>query len=191
MAHRIEIFTKVNDTRSKVLLNKLTNLGFPVLETTSIEVYTINKNFKSTELKNIADILSNPVSQTYIIDDYSLSTPFDFALEIGFLPGVTDNIATTAKESIEDLFKIKFSEEESVHTSQLILLRGSLSKEQVTEVGTSLANTLIQRLHIKSYDEFIKDKGMDIVVPKVYLESHSRADQIDLNLSEEELIKLG
>ena len=191
MVHRIEIFTKVNDTRSQVMLNKLKGAGFKVTSAKVIEVYTINKDFNSKDIKKIADILSNPVSQEYLIDAYSLTTPFDFALEIGSLPGVTDNIANTAKESIEDLFKIKFTEEESVHTSQLILIKGSVNENTVKEIGNSLANTLIQRIHIKSYDKFIKDKGMDVVVPKVHLQSNPKPDKIHLNISEEELIKLG
>ncbi|MFA7685831.1 MAG: AIR synthase-related protein [Candidatus Gracilibacteria bacterium] len=190
-AHRIEIFTKVNDTRSQVLLNKLKNSKIGITEARVIEVYTINKDFSKEDIQKIADILSNPVSQEYLIDDYDLKTPFDFAIEIGFLPGVTDNIATTAKESIEDLFKTKFSGEESVHTSQLMLLKGSLTEDQSKEIGKSFANTLIQRIHIKSYDQFIKDKGMDIVVPKVYLKAHPKADQVNLDISEEELLKLG
>ena len=190
-AHRIEIFTKVNDTRSQVLLNKLKNSKIGITETKVIEVYTVNKDFDQKDLKKIADIISNPVSQEHLIDDYSLKIPFDFAIEIGFLPGVTDNVANTAKESIEDLFKTKFIDEESVHASQLILLKGSLTEDQAKEIGNSLANTLIQRIHIKSYDKFIKDKGMYIVVPKVYLTSHPQADIVNLDIPEEELLKLG
>ncbi|MDD3861781.1 MAG: AIR synthase-related protein [Candidatus Gracilibacteria bacterium] len=189
IAHRIEISTKVNDTRSQVLLKKLQNFG--VTEAKAIEIYTINKDFSQEDLKKIADILSNPVSQEYLIDDYSLKTPFDFALEIGFLPGVTDNVATTARESIEDLFKIKLSGEESVHTSQLILIKGTVSEEQIKEIGNSLANTLIQRIHIKAYDQFIKEKGMDVIVPKVHLLARPKADTINLDLTEEDLLKLG
>lgn len=191
MAHRIEIFTKVNDTRSHVLQNKLASLGFPITKTTVIEIYTIDKNFKTGELTKIAEILSNPVSQEYLIDDYSLKNEFDFALEIGFLPGVTDNIANTAKESVEDLFKIKFSPEESIHSSQMILLKGRLQKKQAEEIGNALANTLIQRIHIKSYDQFLKDRGMDIVVPRVYLKSNPTVNHVNLNIPEEALLKLG
>lgn len=191
MTHRIEVFTKVNDTKSQVMRKKLNLLGFPVSASTVAEVYTINKDFKESELKKIAQMLSNPISQIYLIDDYDKETDFDFALEIGFLPGVTDNIANTAKESIEDLFKIKFKNEESVHTSILIFLKGRLDKKTVQKIGDSLANSLIQRIHIKNHEEFASEKGMDIVVPKVKLEAHAKADEVNLNISEEELIKLG
>lgn len=191
MVHRIEIFTKVNDTKSQVMLEHLRSLGFPVVNTVVAEVYTLNKDFSEHQLKKIADMLSNPISQNFLIDSHTQEIDFDFALEIGFLPGVTDNIATTAKESIEDLLKIKCGEEESVHTSQLIFLKGALDENKVKEIGDNLANTLIQRIHIKDHAKFIKDHGMDVLVPKVKLKSHPKADNVDINISEDQLLKLG
>ncbi|MEK7126508.1 MAG: AIR synthase-related protein [Patescibacteria group bacterium] len=197
-AHRIEIFTVVNDTKSEVMKHKLVALGFNVEKTKVIEVYTINKNFKQTELKRIADMLTNPVSQTCFIDGSMKNTnkasvlPFDFAIEIGFLPGVTDNIATTAKESIEDLLKTKFKDTESIHSSTLILLSGEFASQiSIEKISESLSNNLIQRVHIKNREKFIKDKGMDLIVPAVHLTSSPTADKIDLNISEAELLKLG
>ena len=112
MADRIEVYTTVNDTKSEVMLNRLKALNFNVNSAKVVEVYTVNKDFKNQELTQIAEILSNPVSQKHLINDHNQEHSFDFALEIGYLPGVTDNIATTAKETIEDLFKSKFTEEE-------------------------------------------------------------------------------
>ena len=191
MAHRIEIITEVNDTKSQVLTERLKRENFPVQSAKVIEVYTINKDFTDPQLKKIAEIFTNPVIQKFAIDSPIQSENFSFALEIGFLPGVTDNIATTARESIEDLFKTKFTEEESVHTSTLIFLDGKITEDQAKEIGNALANKLIQRIHIKSARQFETDKGMDIVVPKVHLTAHQKADEVNLNISEEELLKLG
>jgi phosphoribosylformylglycinamidine synthase subunit PurSL len=182
MTHRIEIFTKVNDTRSKVLLDKLKNHKFPVTELTTLDVYTINKDLSPDQLVKTAEMLTNPVFQTHKINQPNSDIDFDFALEIGFLPGVTDNIAHTAQESIEDLLKTKFHNEESVHTSQLIFLKGDLDPQKV---GEFLANKLIQRIHVKSHSR------MDTVVPLVHLKSHPKSDKVNLDLPEEELIKLG
>lgn len=191
MAHRIEIYTKVNDTRSKVLLEKLRNLSFPVIDSKVVDVYTINKDLKESELDKVAQMLANPVSQTYLLDDYNKDIKFNFAIEIGYLPGVTDNIGHTAQESIQDLIKSPFEETESVHSSQLIFLSGDLNKEKVREIGNELSNSLIQRLEIKTTAKFAEERGMDTVVPKVHLKSHSKADIVDLNIPEEDLLKLG
>ena len=191
MAHRIEVFTNVNDTKSQVMKEKLQSLGFVIKSSKVVEIYTINKAFKQEQLQKIANRLSNPVVQSCLLDDYTSDTEFDFALEIGFLPGVTDNIGNTAKESIEDLFKLKFQNEESVHSSLLIFLKGDLTEKNTKEIGKSLANELIQRISIKSHEKFMADKGMDKIVPQVHLKEHPKTDEIDLNITEEELLKLG
>ncbi len=191
MAHRIEVFTKVNDSRSELMAKKLQSWGFNVSSTAVVESYVINKDFKKNELKEIAEMLSNPVSQRYGIDEAQKEIPFDFALEIGFLPGVTDNIATTARESIEDFFKTKFSADESVHSSTLILIQGQLSEKDVEQIGNNMANSLIQRITIKSHLKFAADNGMNAIVPTVHLKSHPETDKVNLNIPEEELLKLG
>lgn len=191
MAHRIEIFTKVNDTRSEVMQKRLHRLGFEIEQAHYVEVYTINKALKQSELLSITEMLTNPVSQSCLVDSYVQNLNFDFALEIGFLPGVTDNIATTTKEGIEDLLKERFSDDESLHSSQLIFLKGKLSQDDVEKIGDKLANSLIQRIHIKSHAQFAEDRGMSIIVPKVHLKSHPKADKVSLDISEEELLKLG
>ena len=101
--HRIEVKTVANDMRSQVYLSKIKGLGFAekVKECKLIEVYTIEKHLKQDQLESIADALCNPVSQTYQIDGHETETPFDWAIEIGFLPGVTDNVGTTARETVE------------------------------------------------------------------------------------------
>ena len=42
---------------------------------------------------------------------------FDYAIEVGFLPGVTDNVGATARQTIEDFFSLKFAEGQSVASS--------------------------------------------------------------------------
>ncbi|MFA5948408.1 MAG: AIR synthase-related protein [Candidatus Gracilibacteria bacterium] len=192
MTNRIEIYTKVNDTRSEVLLNKLKKTEFKITSAKVVEVYTINKDFNNHELTKIAQMLSNPISQSFLINDYAKGEDFSFAIEIGYLPGVTDNIAQTAKETIEDAFKIKFADEESVHTSTLMFIKGEIAEQDAEKIGNMLANNLIQRIHVKSHESFAGDKGMDVIVPKVKLKSHEKAvDEINLDVSKEELIRLG
>ena len=48
-------------------------------------------------------MLANPVTQRALVDKPLMPRRFDWALEIGFLPGVTDNVGNTAREAIEDL----------------------------------------------------------------------------------------
>ncbi len=195
MAHRIEIFTKVNDAKSAVMTEKLHALGFNTQSSIVAEVYTINKKFKENELREVAEMLSNPVTQKYLIDNHAHDLDFDFAVEIGFLPGVTDNIGNTARETINDWASANnhpsFQDDESVHSSTLIFLKGNITEEDTQKIGESLANKLIQRISVKSHEKFMADRGMDTIVPKVQLNTRAQSDEVSLNLPEEELLKLG
>jgi len=188
MAHRIElVYTK--DPRIDSRTSHIRSLGFNVNNVRLVEVYTISRDFKKEHLANIAGALSNPVMQKFLVDEPVIED-FDFAIEVGFLPGVTDNVGNTARQIIEDLMKIKFREGESVYSSQLFLFKGNVQKDKLKELGENLANSLIQRIHIKTKSEYGKT-GMGIVVPKVKLDEYPAADKIDLNLDNEQLTKLG
>jgi phosphoribosylformylglycinamidine synthase subunit PurSL len=194
-AHRIEIKTKVNDMRSLVQLEKIKGLGFAdkVSACKLIEVYTIEKHLTQHELESIANALSNPISQSYKIDGHETTETFDWAIEIGFLPGVTDNVGTTTRETLEDLLKTKFDlDKEGVFTSVLLLIKGKLTEEETSQITNALHNPLIERAHIKSHEKFAGDNGMDTIVPRVHLQTKQKADKIDIeSMSEEELLALG
>jgi len=193
MSHRIEIQFKEykQDTRAQVRTKKVQQELAKVKKVYQADVYTISKNFDQKKLVRIAEALTNPVIQHYEIDHAILAEKFDYAIEIGFLPGVTDNCGKTAQEIIEDMLKVKFNGEEAVYYSQVNYLVGKISLTEAEKIGQNLANILIQRIHIKSYPQYKKNKGMDVVVPKVTLKVKPRADIVNLDISDDELIKIG
>jgi len=193
MAHRIEIqFNEYKlDTRAQVRTKKVQQ-DFPkVKKIYQSDVYTLSKAFDKKRLEKIASALTNPVIQHYTVNKAIMQKKFDYAIEIGFLPGVTDNTGKTAQEIIEDMLKVKFKGEEAVYFSQVNYLVGKISLEEAQLIGASIANTLIQRIHIKSFSQYKKDQGMDLIVPKVTLKIKPKADIVNLNISDEELIKIG
>ena len=70
---------------------------------------------------------------------------FDWALELGFLPGVTDNVANTATEIINDLFKIELGRNKVFTTKVLFITASNLKKEDVEIIARELINILIER----------------------------------------------
>ena len=163
MINRIEITSKISNNKT-------------------VEAYTIVKKLNEKQLNEIASSLINPVYQTFKINYPTSIEKMNWAVEIGFLPGVTDNVATTTKEIIEDKLKIKFIEGEGVYTSKLFFTKDYPKN--------NLINPLIQRIHIKSKQQYLKDKGMDRIAPQVNLVSESKVGIIDLNVSDDELIKI-
>ncbi|MFZ3077681.1 MAG: phosphoribosylformylglycinamidine synthase subunit PurL [Candidatus Aenigmatarchaeota archaeon] len=193
MAHKIEIISKIHDARAEVRKRKIESFGFSgkIKNVQIADVYTIDASPDGSQLEKIASMLSNPVIQKTFIGSCA-PEDFDWAIEIGFLPGVKDNVAATAQESIEDLLKIKFSAEEGAYTSQITFIGGSLSREDAVAIAGRMANPLIQRIHIKSFGEFKKENGMGTVVPKVRLNEKPSAGTVNISgASDEELAKIG
>ncbi|OPY38979.1 MAG: phosphoribosylformylglycinamidine synthase II [Methanoregula sp. PtaU1.Bin051] len=189
--HRIEVRYK-SDPRIKSRTDRIRSLGFPVTEIHLIDIYTIAtgvRDFSPDELAQIGAQLINPVIQEYTIDS-ATRADFDYAVEVGYLPGVTDNVGTTAKQTIEDYFSFRFKEGESVTSSNLYLVCGTLSTDSLQKLATTLANPLINRVHIKTRSEY-GTKGMDPFVPHVNLNELPVAETVDLDLPDPELAKLG
>lgn len=193
MAVRIEIAYKTKDTKAAALQKKLQNEF--VTDIKILTVYTIEKKLSIQQIINIAEYLTNPITQTYTIKNsdtkHSSKIAFSHAIEIGFLPGVTDNIAATTRELIEDAVKVSFTKTENVYTSQLYLLSGDISKKEALDIASSLYNPLIQRMHYKSFAEYKKTNGMDIIIPQVQLTTKQKVDVVDLQVSDEELQTIG
>jgi len=193
MIHRIEITSKVFDTRARVKKDKLQKLGFKsrIKDVRLADVYTIDKRLNKKQLQKIALALINPVTQEAIVDKAQNGKKFNWAIEVGYLPGVTDNIGNTAKELIEDLLKVKFTRDEGVYSSQLILITGKLLREEGEFLAKSLINPIIQCIQIKDFVRFRKESGMDKTVPKVRIIARPQVDLINLKVPDSELIKIG
>lgn len=193
MAHRIEVGSRVEDTRASVRKKKLSLLDFgnKIKDLNIVDVYTIDKDISDKDLDKAGSALSNPVTQTYCIDKPCDVSDFDWAIEVGFLPGVTDNIGNTSREIVEDILEEKFADGEAVYSSQVTYVKGNISKEEAEIIGKSMANELIQRIIVKSKDDFDADDGMGIVVPKVDIKHEPNVIEVNLEVTDEELEKIG
>lgn len=192
MARRLEVSSKVPDSRASHFVQKIQAVfpGLLVSDAQVIDVYTIDKEFNSSQVLKITSALTNPLTQKISLNNSEMNGA-DYAVEIGFLPGVTDNVAHTTKEIIEDLLKIKFIEGENVYTSQLIFFRTNGGNGEIKQLAESLINPIIQRVHLKDSQQYKKDQGMDLIVPKVTLTTKAQVSEVDLNVSDAELTKIG
>lgn len=195
MPNRIEVALKqtVRDSRGERIQREIEHfLHLPVDEVRTIDVYTVDAALSREELERAAaGPFSDPVIQTWSIDA-PLAEGFDFAVEVGFRPGVTDNVGRTAREAVEYLTGRPFAAGEGVFTSVQYLLKGSISADDAEKIATGLlCNTLIQRHTTLSAADFAAKKGFPVSVPKVEAGGHEASVQeIDLNVSDEELMRI-
>ncbi len=156
-----------------------------------VDVYKIDKELTPEQLERLRlELFTNSLTQQSAVNR-SLPATFDWAVEVGFLPGVTDNVGRTSREAVSDLLGLEFQAGEAVYSAKRYLLSGSLNDEQVKRVAGYLANPLIQSSAVKSYTMFQQDGGMGTPTPKTTLPASDRVDLVDLDLSEEALIELG
>jgi phosphoribosylformylglycinamidine synthase II len=116
------------------------------------------------------EVFTNPVTQ--ISSFAPLAREFDWALWVGFRPGVRDNAGATAREAIEAFVGRALPPEAAVYTSKLYLLFApQLSRDQAARVAQELlANDLIQEFRLFSRDDWDPEQGVGLIVPRVHLE---------------------
>ena len=188
-AHRIAVSSTVPDARAQGYLATLQSL-FPRSKATGAAVvscYTVDARLSRSELDTAAKRLANPITEKTSIDVIRAPKGFTFGIEIGFLPGVTDNVGRTARQTIEDAIGRKFKENESVYSSTFLFLSGNISAREAEGFARELHNSLIERASMYP----AVTKTFPIIVPKVTLHASSRADTVKLNVSDDELAKIG
>ncbi len=155
-----------------------------------IQSYILKHTLGKEALLKAANALTNKILEQYSIDECpSFATRgFNYAVEIGFKPGVTDNVAHTVKETIVDLLHPKEDKNLSVYTSQIFLVKLK-NLNEVKNFAESLYNPLIERAHIVKK---IKDKfHLPFEVPEVVLKKKIPVINVSLDVPDEELIKIG
>ncbi len=188
---RIEVFYTIEDPRGHIVLKKLRGLGFRPEHVVITDNYLLGDAYSESELAAIARILIQPVTQGYVCNEPYLPDQFDWAIEIGYLPGVTDNVAHTVRESIEDRLKRRLDPEKSVFTSTTYFLAGDIDPRQARDIAMELHNPLIQRMKVLSRDGYAAARGMGMEIPVVHLSEAISADVVDINVPDEELARIG
>jgi len=111
-----------------------------------------------------------------------------FVVEVGMKPGVTDNAGRAASEALS-LLGISAT----VSCGHVYFLFGAnLNIEHAEKLAANiLANELIQSVNIQKYSDFKNnDRYKNVSLPKVVIEGNINTQEINLEVSDEELQKL-
>ncbi|MDW7711212.1 MAG: phosphoribosylformylglycinamidine synthase subunit PurS [Deferrisomatales bacterium] len=198
MAQRVEVGMKghLRDPRGEGVAREVREfLHLPVEEVRTLDVYTLDLGLSAREAEAAArEPLSDPVIQETWVGPLALRLypSFHWAVEVGFLPGVTDNVGRTAKEAVADFLDRELPHEHQVYTSVQYLLWGeALTRRDMDAiVGGLLANPLIQHAEVLSREELGAQGGFPVRVPRVLGAAEARVEGVDLEVSEAELLRL-
>ncbi len=193
MPIRVEVALRkaVTDTQGNKTAHKIKNeLGLNVDRVRIVRIYTIEGlNPEQISQAIDASALHDPVLHTAATTP--LATDFDWIIEVGFRPGVTDNEGRTAKETLRTVLGDRKADI-AVYTSTQYLITADLSQDQVEHIAKDLlANELIQRFEIKSKADWAATPGFAARAARVTGEASSRVDIVDLSvLDDAGLMKL-
>lgn len=188
MAARISVVSKISDARA-LSIEKALAAAVPAAKISSVgtaAVYTIDAALRAPELKEAGTCLTHPLTERFATGAIPTPKKYAYAIEIGFHPGVTDNVGRTAQQTIEDRLRRRFKDGEAVYSSLVVFLSGKTKEKDVAKMALELHNPLIERARI-----FRAGEDIPIYVPKVDLHEHVAVDEVDLEADDAELTRIG
>lgn len=167
------------------------DLHIEVSDIRVIRVYTIDARLEADELERVrTELFTDPVIEVSTIDA-NLASDCDFVIEVGFRPGVTDNVGHSAAEGIADTLGRPLAEGEAVYTSHVYALGGATREQAMRIAREALANDLIEQWTLLSLDELKRrDDPALLPLPVVTERSEVRVETIPLDLDDAGLLKL-
>ncbi|MFZ5428245.1 MAG: AIR synthase-related protein [Thermodesulfobacteriota bacterium] len=194
MLFRVEVAPKshIPDVPGRRAAHRITHeLGVPVEDASVVKTFTV-AGLEKADLEKIieAAALHDPVSHEASLAP--MAHDFDWIVDVGFRPGVTDNEGRTARETLA--LVLGLSKEQArgvaVYTSVQYALRGGLSRETVEHIARDhLCNELIQRYEIKSKAEWEANPGFTAKAAQVTGNSSDEVSAVNLSaMSDEELM---
>ncbi len=192
MLHRLLVRTKsdIEDVQGQSVAGEIQKeLGISVDSVSLVKVYTLD-GLSTEKVRVIVELslLHDPVLQE--ISASPVARDFDWIVEVGFRPGVTDNEARVAQETIRTGLELSDKEKLSVYTSIQYVLKGRLSKKEVEHIARDLlSNQLIEQCRIKCIEDWEKNPGFEPITAQVTGISTDHVDIVPISSMDENELK--
>ena len=192
MIARIEIspLEEWKDPRGEAVARNIRNfLRLPVDGVRTRDVFTVCADINRKDAAKIASEFANPVLQKALVGQRAAKC--DWLIQVGYLPGVTDNVGRTAHEATGDILGRKLRGDEFVFSSvEYLLDTKKLKRKDVENIAWNLiANRLIESVRIFSAAELEK-ASLPSNTPFVKEGGGGEVTSINLEVSDNELMKI-
>ena len=195
MTHRIEIKNKSNfvDGKATSLIHIIAeDTKLKIDNVTIVKAYNIFGDFNDNEI----DILKDELFCDKVYQDsakgfyFATQLDYDFAIEVSYKNGVTDNVGRTSTSGISHILKRKI-DDKMVRSSFLYLFNGILTKNDADIIANKvLCNNLIEDYSILTKDEVKQGKVVNYILPQEKVITKPYYDTVDLNVSDEKLMEI-
>lgn len=183
MEQRLEIMSKtdVKDVVGDQLKQKIiSELGIQIKDCHFLHVYNFTDSLPSEEMNDLATgVFSDNISQTFDLNKPAFLDKW--RIEIGMLPGVTDNVGATAKEAVYN----KLGKKIDIHYSRMYVISGDLCSDLCYKIASLIHNPLVEKCVLYEPNEVPKP-----YLPVVQLNHSPRAHKISLHMSEKRFREL-
>ncbi len=153
MAYRLEIGPRpgASDTRGALASRQaLTALGLRLAAIHTRAVYIIDAVLTATEQETVRREFTDAVVEISAVGRLAPPRRFDWLIEVGFKPGVTDNVGNTARCALRDILGRDLPESARVHTATQYFIAfppGAGGPRQARQLAENLrANPLIHSI---------------------------------------------
>lgn len=179
MAFRIDVRKLVPDPRQDIFTARFKELG---LSHTSGKVrvlnsYIVDVGLTAAEHARAIQTLADNRVETASPHGVWVPQGFSYVLEIGFLPGVTDNVGATAREALEDSIGKKFKQGDAVYTSQLFFISGKIS---INESAISAALAEHPEVLAEAFQTILRREGS--ALPYEQLKALTQGKKVTLEI---------
>jgi len=165
--------------------------GIRLREIRILSTYLIQAEIdRETFRRMVEATFYDPVVQALAIDQ-PLRRDADWWIEVGFKPGVTDNVGKTARHVMSDYLGTSLSDKEGVFSATAYLLYGRLTRDEAELIARRiLGNPLIHRFILIEKGEFDKKREALRVLPIVRLGAKGEVQSFDLTQPSLDLLRL-
>jgi len=133
----------VKDILGDSAKKKTDETGIHTESVRTADFFVLDMQLPERDFENVKkELFIDPLIQTFDeIEDY------DWMIEIGFLPGVSDNVGRTALEAIKDITKNEMKES-AVYTFKRYFIKGKMTRRDAERMARELSNELAQHFRI-------------------------------------------
>jgi phosphoribosylformylglycinamidine synthase subunit PurSL len=194
MANRIEVATRATHSDSAgeaIRLKFEEDLHVTAESVHVIHIFTIHADLSAGELEKVrTELFTDPIIETSATDR-SLAQNFDFVVEVGFRPGVTDNVGKSSLEGVQDTLGRTLGAGALVFKSTQFAIKGISESDCKRVTRRALANELIEQWSIKSAREMAALNHAPLLeLPLVTDTSDPSVHEIDLDVEDDALSAL-
>jgi phosphoribosylformylglycinamidine synthase len=193
MYHRLELATKseYRDPRGESALRHITTaFGYTARRIRTRDVYSVFADIERADAESFLAGIVNPVIQTGRIGESS-DAEFDWLIVIGYLPGVTDNVARSARAAAADVLGRPLGEHEHIYSSiEYLISAPELDRGEAEAIANNLfGNGLINSITVLSRLDW-QLNGLPVNQPLCDDKTAVHVERFDFNVDDHALQKI-